>query len=51
MSISSLRVAFVAAASCLFLLVACSDSDDAGNIASDSEILTYVPADTPYLFA
>jgi len=51
MSIFSLRVALVAAASCLFLLVACSDSDDAGNIASDSEMLTYVPADTPYLFA
>jgi len=51
MSISSLRVAFVAAASFLILLVACSDSDDAGIAASDMEILTYVPADTPYLFA
>jgi hypothetical protein len=51
MSISSHRVALVAAASCLFLLVACSDSDDAGNIESDSELLTYIPADTPYLFA
>lgn len=51
MSISSLRVALVSAASCLFLLVACSDSDDASNMAADNALLTYVQADTPYLFA
>ena len=51
MSTSSLRVALIAATSFFFVLVACSDSDDAGVAASDSEILTYVSADTPYLFA
>ncbi|MGI9205657.1 MAG: hypothetical protein ACR2Q3_16700 [Woeseiaceae bacterium] len=53
MSILSVRRTMVAAASILVLLVACGDSDEAGSSGSVSgdSILTFIPADTPYVFA